>query len=458
MLSRLLYRLRFLTRALPSKLAVNCFLWGGAAIFFLTSLFALLDWEAGESSVTSFGYALLVFFFALLVLDWLASLAQKPIFVERELPSSIAVNRWTTITLVLHHHFGRKVTLRIFDGITDELLCEDLPLTTELHPGQYSKVKYKVKPVVRGNHTIAPCVLRVESPFKLWHKQYTAGGASEIKVYPDFAAISAFTILATENHTSQIGIKRRPRRGEGMEFLQLRDYRRGDSLRQVDWKATARRKKIISREYQDERDQQIVMLVDSGRRMRAMDGELSHFDHSLNAMLLVSYIALRQGDSVSVMSFGEGHRWIPPQKGVGRMKTILNGMYDLTAENCAADYVAAAEQLAVLQRKRSLVIVVTNTRDEESDELAMAVNLMRKRHVVLVANIRENVLKDMHDAEVDDFNGALDYLAVNDYLQTRQQAQNEIRNQGVYAIDCQPKELAAKVANSYIEIKRAGVL
>ena len=158
------------------------------------------------------------------------------------------------------------------------------------------------------------------------------------------------------------------------------------------------------------------------------------------------------------MSFGDGHRWISPQKGAGKMKTILNGMYDLTAENCAADYVAAAEQLAILQRKRSLVIVVTNTRDEESDELVMAVNLLRKRHVVLVANIRENILKEMHDSEVKDMDTALDYLAVNDYTQTRQQAQNEIRNQGVYAIDCQPSELAVKVANSYIEIKRAGVL
>ncbi|MBU2984593.1 DUF58 domain-containing protein [Saccharophagus degradans] len=458
MFTGLFKRFAFIARALPSKLAVGCFLWGGAILFVLISLFALLEIESIESSVTTFGFALLLFFIGLLLLDWLACLAQKPIFVERELPHSIAVNRWTSITLVLHHHYARPVKLQLHDGLTDQLLCDDMPLQVQLRPGQYSKVAYKIKPVVRGNHTITPCTLRVESPFRLWFKQYQTGASSEIKVYPDFAAISAFTIMATENHTSQIGIKRRPRRGEGMEFLQLRDYRRGDSLRQIDWKATARRRELISREYQDERDQQIVLLVDSGRRMRALDGELSHFDHSLNAMLLVSYIALRQGDSVSVMSFGDGHRWIPPQKGAGKMKTILNGMYDLTAENCAADYVAAAEQLAILQRKRSLVIVVTNTRDEESDELVMAVNLLRKRHVVLVANIRENILKEMHDSEVKDMDTALDYLAVNDYMQARQQAQNEIRNQGVYAIDCQPSELAVKVANSYIEIKRAGVL
>src|SRR5690606_26842305 len=180
--------------------------------------------------------------------------------------------------------------------------------------------------------------------------RYRSGDTSAVKVYPDFMAIAAYTILATDNHTSQMGIKKKPRRGTGLEFQQLREYRRGDSLRQLDWKATARRQQLISREYQDERDQQIVLLIDSGRRMRTRDDELSHFDHALNAVLLVSYIALRQGDSVSVMSFGENHRWLPPQKGAGQIKNLLNGMYDLQAENCAPDYTKAAEKLAVLQQ------------------------------------------------------------------------------------------------------------
>jgi uncharacterized protein (DUF58 family) len=305
---------------------------------------------------------------------------------------------------------------------------------------------------------LSPCYLQVPSPFGFWQIHYRSGEPSAVKVYPDFMAIAAYTILATDNHTSQMGIKKKPRRGSGMEFQQLREYRLGDSMRQLDWKATARRQKLISREYQDERDQQIVLLVDSGRRMRAKDDDLSHFDHSLNAMLLVGYIALRQGDSVSVLSFGETNRWIPPQKGADRVKNLLNGMYDLQAGQCAPDYSAAAEKLSMLQQKRSLVILVTNSRDEDVSELLLAVNLLKRRHLVMIANIREAVLDQLNDKPVSQLDDALGYTGVQHYLSSRRDVQRKMAAAGVYTLDCTAKELAMRVANSYLEIKSAGVL
>lgn len=396
---------------------------------------------------------LLIFLF-----DLLLCLRQDSVQVERKVSGSMSVNRWSTVELRVHHSFILPMSIEIFDGLPGGVEYSVMPLTLKLTPGKFSKQRYKLRPLLRGPLTINCCYVRMPSLIRLWTLQYTTGEQSQIKVYPDFSAISAFTLLATDNHVSQIGIKRKPRRGEGLEFLQLREYRRGDSLRQIDWKATSRRRKLISREYQDERDQQIVLLIDSGRRMRAVDDNLSHFDHSLNALLLVSHIALKQGDSVSALSFGKEHRWVPPQKGVATVKTILNAMYDLHAENCAPDYVSAAEQLSSLQRKRSLVILVTNTRDEEIDELLIAVKLLRKNHVILLANIREAVVDKMQNTEVKNLDDALSYSGVHHYLNTRNEVQQKIRNNGIYLVDCLANELPVRVANSYLEIKRAGVL
>jgi uncharacterized protein (DUF58 family) len=292
----------------------------------------------------------------------------------------------------------------------------------------------------------------------LWNIRYWAGETTTAKVFPDFVAIANYAILATENHTSQMGIKKKQRRGAGMEFHQLREYRQGDSLRQLDWKATSRRQKLIARDYQDERDQQIVLMIDSGRRMRAKDDELCHFDHALNSMLLVSYIALRQGDNVSLMSFGNSHRWIPPQKGVERVKVLLNGIYDLHANQSTADYITAAEKLTFLQPKRSLVILVTNSRDEDNSELLLAVNLLKKRHLVMVANIREQVLDQLNDTPVQTFDDSLNYAGVRRFLHERRESHRKLTAAGVYAIDCTANELAVRVANAYLEIKSAGVL
>lgn len=396
------------------------------------------------------------------ILDWLLSRRLPPVEITRDMPGNLAVDKWTEVKLRISHSFTDIRRISIFDSVPSDANYQHLPLQIELQPNQVSNTHYLLRPLVRGSLTLDKIHVQFRSPLGFWNIRYWAGEPTSAKVYPDFVAIANYAILATENHTSQIGIKKKQRRGAGMEFHQLREYRQGDSLRQIDWKATSRRQKLIARDYQDERDQQIVLMIDSGRRMRAKDDELSHFDHALNSLLLVSYIALRQGDNVSLMSFGgeanNRHRWIPPQKGVERVKVLLNGIYDLHAQQSTADYITAAEKLAVLQPKRSLVILVTNSRDEDNSELMLAVNLLKKRHLVMVANIREQVLDQLDNTPVHTFDDALNYAGVRRFLHERKESHNKLISAGVYAIDCTANELAVRVANAYLEIKSAGVL
>ncbi|WP_039914926.1 DUF58 domain-containing protein [Cellvibrio mixtus] len=399
------------------------------------------------------------------LLDFLLSRRLPPVEITRDLPGNLAVDKWTQVKLHIRHHFTHATQVRVFDGVPASSDYQHLPLTLELKPNQISKSEYQLRPLERGSLLINKSHIEFSSPLGLWNIRYWAGTPSASRVYPDFVAIANYAILATENHTSQMGIRKKQRRGEGMEFHQLREFRQGDSLRQLDWKATSRRQKLIARDYQDERDQQIVLMIDSGRRMRAKDDELSHFDHALNAMLLVSYIALRQGDNVSLMSFGNDgsnnnskHRWIPPQKGTERVKVLLNGIYDLQASQATADYITAAEKLAVLQPKRSLIILVTNSRDEDNSELLLAAKLLKKRHLVMIANIREQILDDLNELPVSTFDDALNYAGVRRFLHERSESHKKLTAAGIYAVDCTANQLAVRVANAYLEIKSAGVL
>lgn len=406
-----------------------------------------------------------ILFFALLVitaLDFVIARRLPKVEITRELPGNLAVDKWTPVTLRIRHQFPHSTQVRLFDGVPATSDYQHLPLTIDLQPNKISSNEYLLRPLERGPLHLAPSHIEFSSPLGLWNIRAQIGESSQAKVYPDFVSIANYAILATENHTSQIGIKKKQRRGEGMEFHQLREYRQGDSLRQLDWKATSRRHKLIARDYQDERDQQIVLMIDSGRRMRAKDDELSHFDHALNAMLLVSYIALRQGDSVSLMSFGNEannkHRWIPPQKGTERVSVLLNGIYDLQASQSTADYITAAEKLSILQPKRSLIILVTNSRDEDNSELLLAANLLKKRHLVMIANIREQILDNLNDQPVQTFDDALSYASVRRFLHERSESHKKLTTAGIYAIDCTASQLAVRVANAYLEIKSTGVL
>lgn len=376
------------------------------------------------------------------------------IHIEREVAQNLPVNGWSEVVLRISHPFRETVSVDLFDDYPRGADIRDMPCTLDLQPQQGREVRYRLRPDHRGPAEFGATQIMLPSQLGLWRFSKHIGKSCAIRVYPDFAAIAHYELLATDNRTSQLGIKRRPRRGEGLEFHQLRDYREGDTMRQIDWKATVRRQKLISREYQDERDQQLFFMLDCGRRMRAQDDHLSHFDHALNALLLLSYVALRQGDAVGMMSFGGQQRWQRALKTSSAVNTLLNSVYDLHPSTQASDYLTAAETLISRQRKRSLVVLMTNLREESYEELMPAIRLLQRHHLVLLASIREQVLDKRLDEPVQDFEGALSYLGTSSYEQQRQKVIKQLRVQGVLALDVPAGDLAVRTVNSYLDIKR----
>ena len=243
-----------------------------------------------------------------------------------------------------------------------------------------------------------------------------------------------------------------------MEFHRLRDYRAGDSLRQIDWKATSRYRRAISREYQEERDQQVMFLLDCGRKMHALDGNLSHFDYTLNALLLLANVALRQGDSVGLMTFSGEQRWLAPRKGVSTLNLLLNSIYDLSTSTAPSDYLNAALQAQRRLSKRSLIVVMSNLRDEDSEELTLALQILRRKHLVLLASLRETVLGETLDADVTSFDQALRVAATHRYLTRRRTAHERLTANGALWLDVEPAQLSVQLVNRYLDVKTSGRL
>lgn len=379
--------------------------------------------------------------------------------VERRLPASLPVNGETAVTLVLRNPAAVPLRLAVEDETPAdcEVPDEPFPATVRLQPHAATELSYRFVPFRRGDLRFGRVIVLLASPLGFWERRWRCGDAGSVRVYPDFSMIAGYLELLAHQQSVQLGIRRIQRRGEGLEFLQLREYRAGDSLRQIDWKATSRRGALISREYQDERDQRVLLLVDSGRRMRTRDGHLSHFDHALNALLLLAYIALRQGDTVSVRVFGHEQRWLPPERGAGAINALLNGTYDLQTGTEAADFLAAAEDVMSRQRKRSLVVLVTNLREEDAD-LGPALALLRRRHVVLIANLRERVLDEMSEREPADFDEALGVVGAISELASRRHQQRTLTGLGHLLLDCVPEALPVELVNAYWRVKGSGLL
>ncbi|WP_434595954.1 DUF58 domain-containing protein [Pseudomonas sp. R4-83] len=411
------------------------------------------------ASLISINWGLLLALLALALLDALRLKRLPQVRISRQMPGSHALGRWAEVPLKVEHDFGAPLSIHLFDHVPDGLSFDNLPLAIELQPGQSSQIGYRLRPLKRGHFIFEHCEINLPSPLGLWTGKRLLDVSDQTRVYPDFARLYGGELLAVDNWLSQLGVRQRQRRGQGLEFHQLREFREGDSLHQIDWKATARQRTPIAREYQDERDQQIIFLLDCGRRMRSQDDELSHFDHALNACLLLSYVALRQGDAVGLSTFASEHpRHLAPVKGSGQLNVLLNTVYDLDSTQRPADYQAAANQLLSRQKRRALVVLVTNLRDEDDEELLSAVKRLSAQHRVLVASLREEMLDTLRQTKVQILPEALAYCGTVNYMNERAELHERLSAHGVPVVDVRPAELGAELVTRYLSWKRSAAL
>ena len=376
--------------------------------------------------------------------------------VVREVPEALPLGIEREVALQLESRVRQRV--EVFDLHPGGWPSSGLPRRLQLAALSATRFTYRLQPAARGDAVFEGVHLRLCSRLWLWQQARVAGVPQRVRVYPNFAPLTRFALFSAEQASRLVGAHLKRRRGEGTDFHQMREYRVGDSLRQIDWKATARSRKLISREYQDEKNQQLVMLIDTGRRMMAREDALGHFDHVLNASLVVSYLALRQGDGVGLLATGGDRRWVAPQRGMGAIDTLLRASYDLQPRAVATDYLAAATELSLRQRRRALVMLVTNVRDEDIEDLLAAVRLLQRRHLVCVASLRETSLDDALGHEVRDLQGAIHAGAVARYLEQRTAAHEALRSHRVMVLDVTTDELPGALVERYLAVKRDGVL
>jgi uncharacterized protein (DUF58 family) len=432
----------------PSRTAL------GLAAFFIAIGAVAAFWKellpAWQLAFGAFALALLA--------DLIAARALPPrLDLERFVPRSLAIGRWRDCIVRLHNRAPFAARCEVYDHHPAALEMEGLPFTLTVPANGFGQARYRIRPTERGDLTLAPAEARVTSPFALWQLTTRVGPTQLLRSYPDFAKMSDFALFAVENRLSNMGVLRRRRRGTGLEFHQLREFREGDAVRQIDWKATSRRGRLISREYEDERDQQIVFLIDCGRRMMARDATLSHFDEVLNSVLLLAYVALRQGDAAGLMTFADSEpRFVPPRKSRSTLNLFLNTLYDAQPTLRPPDYHAAAVELSRRLKRRSLVVVVSNLRDEDEETLFPALALLERKHLVLFANLRESALDRVRVEPVTDLEGALRYAAAAMYERDRAGATQRVIASGAMLMETLPENLAVSLVNRYLDLKRSG--
>jgi uncharacterized protein (DUF58 family) len=451
-------------RALPSRRLI----WMISAAALVALLLCVLDLLTIARSFTA---GMLLLITMLCLADWSntrrAWRAATPL-LSRRLPAAFALGVKSNVSISLIVIGERSWSAQFIDHSDASLNVAGMPVSLTLQPDKEIEFSYPVTPTQRGEVTFAAGALRFESCWKLLDMQCHIGISESRRVYPDFAQVAKYAWLAGDRRLSEIGIKTFRQRGEGTDFKQLSEYRVGDSLRHIDWKATLRFNKPIVREFQDERDQCVLMLIDCGRRMRADErtrenGAIgsSHFDQVLNAAMLLGYVALKQGDAVGALTFGTPvgqQKWFAPRKGVSMLNALMSELYAVQPTPTHSDYVTAAKDLLRRHSKRAMVVVISNFRDEDADELGQAIRLLRTRHLVLTASLRELVVGEMAAQPMDSNDALIEIASAHLYEQARRDAFNKLSAHNALMADAEPARLGIELVNRYQAAKRAGMI
>jgi uncharacterized protein (DUF58 family) len=386
-----------------------------------------------------------------------------PLELERRLPHAFAVGAADTVRITLKNPAPVPRVGRYFELGDPSLQMPSMPLEFEIAPGGAEIFDVPVTATARGLKSFTAGQILLRSRMGLLDLNLTIGPCEARRVFPNFKRQAAFAWLAGDRRLTEMGIKALRRRGEGTDFDQLVEYRTGDPVRHIDWKATLKHQSPIVRRFQDERDQCVFFLLDCGRRMRADDTQhgigSTHFDQSLDALMLLAFIALSRGDSVGAMTFGTPpgqERRFAPRKGKQTLNALMSELGDVEPTPTFSDYALAAADLLRRQRKRGLVVVITNCRDEDAAELNYALTLLRSRHLVFLANLKEQIVSEIAAQPLERPEVALDVAAALEYEQRRAELARRVSLAGVTMIDCEPKLLGTELVRQYMILKRKG--
>ncbi len=391
-------------------------------------------------------------------IDLLKARNIKGIQLSRDMPNNFSFNRWHTVNLEISNETGNKLTLQATEHLENNLELQGLRKNITIEAAEQAKVQYQIKALQRGLAKIGSTELCIFSQWQLWQVYWLFDNDTEVKVYPDFNRINQQQSLKGINNLPINGLKQIKKRGQGIEFHQLREFRQGDSIRQIDWQATSKRQKLISKEYQEEQNQHVIVMLDAGSRMNIQTQMGSHFDAALNALLMLSHTVLKQGDWFSMQSFNQQERWLAAVKGAQNVSRVMNHFYDLYPDESATDYMKAVTHLLAKRSKRALVLVVTTINDQDIDDLLPSLKKLQQHHLVALVNIENQAIKQTIKSDINSVTDADSYCAAIALKNVYDMNLKRLAKEGILCIDTQPEHLLPHVINTYLNVKHSGML
>lgn len=384
----------------------------------------------------------------------------KDLTLRRRFDPVLSVRVPNRINLRLTNDGVETVQFVLRDEAPERCLAEGNQFGVTLAAGAEKDFHYTVIPQERGDDQFQGTFLRIACPLGLVEKQVRLETEQPVRVYPNVLALREFDLLKQQGRLREMGIRRSRMRGLGTEFESLREYSEGDDFRKIDWKATARRSKLVVRQYEQERNQVVIVVVDIGRHMLAEVNGVRKLDHVLDSLLMLVNAAAVAGDQIGLLVYADTvRRYIAPAKGRSQVGIIIEAIHDLVAEPVESDGAAAFSYLGSRWKRRSLMVAFTDVLDlDRAKDVSSSLGPLSRRHLVLLARVGDPRLREVLDKPVEDVPSMYQKTAARMLKADAFEAQTVLQSAGIHTLEAEPQELAAALVSYYFMVKEQALL
>ncbi|MCR5076791.1 MAG: DUF58 domain-containing protein [Prevotella sp.] len=403
---------------------------------------------------------LLCIFVLVVVADGLLLYHRKGIKAQRKCARRFSNGDANEVVISLESSYPFAVRLTIVDEAPAVFQRRDITYPAHLDAKGQGTVVYQLTPVQRGVYAFGRIRCFACTVVGLVERRYTCGEMEKVKVYPSFLMLNRYELLAMSNNLTEMGIKRIRRVGNNTEFEQIKDYVQGDDYRTINWKASARRHQLMVNVYRDERSQQIFSVIDKGRVMQQSFRGMTLLDYSINAALVLSYVAMRREDKAGLITFADRlDTFIAPSRHTGQMQHLLEALYAQETTFGETDYSNLCANVHKQVSKRSLLVVYTSFSGMTALNRQLAyLKLLSRWHRVLVVFFEDAEMSGYIHSPKSSTEDYYQHVIAEKFAYEKRLIVSTLRQHGILSLLTTPERLSVDVINKYLEMKQRQML
>lgn len=359
------------------------------------------------------------------------------------------------VTLLIENSYKIPIKARIIDELPVQFQQRDFQLYQNLEPNSKISLHYNLRPVNRGEYYFGELLYYVSTKIGLIERRFVSMKEDMVRVYPSFHLLKKFQIHTLPNANAQSGSRVQYRKGQSTEFDHIKDYNRGDDIRTINWRASARRNQLMVNSFMDEKSQPIYCVLDKGRLMKMPFNGLTLLDYAINATLMFSYVALQKDDKVGLITFSEKmNDFVQPSKTKKQFNHLLEALYKQETQYLESNFESLYAKIAKGIGQRSLLLLFTNFESYSGFERQFAyLKALNKRHLLCIVLFENTEIAKIQNSRGDNIEDIYIKTIADQFSHEKKMIVKELGKAGIMAIYTAPEKLTVSVVNRYLELK-----